>query len=166
MVMAAASLLSVSSSFLDKQVHFLTLKCQIWKSNRAFIKCRFNHQLLSEKHHEYLHLAAIKTIKKTNQGPESGLKAGSHVPIYRQILGRVHHLGYKIIIKFGRWHLVENQNSSNTCIHTYIHCQRHYRPQTLCTLTHSTHLVPSRSFNKHWNLGPTCFFASEPSRSP
>ena len=137
MVMAAASLLSVSSSFLDQQVHLLTLKCQIWKFNRAFIKCKFNHQLLSEKHHEYLHLAANQTIKTTNQGPESGLKDSPHVPIYRQILGRVHHLGYKIVLNSADGILSKTKIQA---IYVYIH--------TLPKAQQTSDFVNFDSFNK------------------
>ena len=37
------------------------------------------------------------------------------------------------------------------------HYQRHSGPKTLSTLTHSTPLVQSRSFNKPWNLGQLGF---------
>ena len=42
--------------------------------------------------------------------------------------------------------------------HKYKHCQGHNGPKTLCTLTHSTSLVQSRSFNKLWYLGQTSWF--------
>ena len=35
------------------------------------------------------------------------------------------------------------------------HCQRHNRPKALSTLTHSTTLLQSRSFNKLWSLCQT-----------
>ena len=40
---------------------------------------------------------------------------------------------------------------------TLKHCQRHNGPKALSTLTHSTTLVQSRSFNKLWNLGQLHF---------
>ena len=55
------------------------------------------------------------------------------------------------VTKLSRWDV--------NCYHAtkwfIIHCQRHNGHKALSTLTHLTHLVQSRSFNKLWNLSQT-----------